>query len=64
MKFPGAATSALMNQSILSNKIEGDQSGMPADVKKTFIYNQKLTTEIFSILEQHPDKDADRPAIA
>jgi hypothetical protein len=24
MKFPGAATSALMNQSMLSNRIEGD----------------------------------------
>lgn len=33
-------------------------------MKKTFIYNQKLTSEVFSILEQHQDKDADKLAIA
>lgn len=64
MKYPGAATSALLNQSILSNRNEGDQTGLPADVKKTFIYNQKLTSEVFSVLEQHPDKEGDRMQIS
>ena len=48
MKFAGAATSALMNQSMLSNRIDGgDSTGVPADVKKTFVYNQKLTSDLF-----------------
>jgi len=28
-----------------------------ADLKKTFIYNQRLTTGLFEILENNPDKE-------
>jgi hypothetical protein len=38
--------------------------GGPADVKKTFLYNQKLTTGIFQILEDHPSKAQDAQIIA
>jgi hypothetical protein len=34
----------------------GQEPGL-ADLKKTFIYNQKLTTGIFEILENNPDKE-------
>lgn len=32
------------------------EDGGPADIKKTFLYNQKLTSEVFQILEDHPDR--------
>lgn len=32
------------------------EDGGPADIKKTFLYNQKMTTMAFQILEDHPDK--------
>lgn len=41
----------------------GQEPGL-GDLKKTFIYNQKLTGEVFEILENHPDKDADAQTIA
>jgi len=36
----------------------------PADIKKTFLYNQKLTTNIFQILEDHPNKVLEQESIA
>lgn len=41
----------------------GQEPGL-GDLKKTFIYNQKLTGEVFEILENHPDKDGDAQNIA
>lgn len=32
------------------------EDGGPADIKKTFIYNQKLTTSMFQVLDDHPQK--------
>jgi hypothetical protein len=37
--------------------------GGPADLKKTFIYNQRLTTDLFAVLEEHPDKETQQQAI-
>ncbi len=41
----------------------GQEPGL-GDLKKTFIYNQKLTGSIFEILENHPDKDGDAQNIS
>ena len=51
----GANRSAMMSA--------GLEPGL-ADLKKTFIYNQKLTTGLFEILENLPDKDAQACEIA
>lgn len=40
------------------------QDGGPADIKKTFLYNQKLTTGVFQILEENPDKENQQKEIA
>lgn len=50
MRYAGAASSTHR-----TNTGFGEGQG-PADVKKTFLYNQKLTTNIFQILEDHPNK--------
>lgn len=41
----------------------GQEPGL-ADLKKTFIYNQRLTTGLFEILENHPDKENEANEIA
>lgn len=55
MKYAGSSIGA-PRSTILSQGFPPE--GGPADVKKTFLYNQKLTTELFSVLEEHPDKEA------
>ena len=51
----GATRSAMMTA--------GHEPGL-ADLKKTFIYNQKLTSGLFEILENNPDKDSKAREIA
>ena len=41
----------------------GQEPGL-ADLKKTFIYNQRLTTGLFEILENNPDKETQGREIA
>ncbi len=54
MKYAGNTT---------MRSIIGSERGL-ADLKKTFIYNQKLTTGLFEILEDNPDKNTQARDIA
>ncbi len=62
MKFAGSSNGA-PRSTMMSAGFPGEGGG-PADVKKTFIYNQRLTTGLFEILEDRPDKEGQAREIA
>jgi len=59
MQFLGSHGGAICSAMVSA----GQEPGL-GDLKKTFIYNQKLTGEVFEILESHPDKEGDAQSIA